>query len=78
MGTGAATPPEPPGRQSAKLDIEKLAGFRLDYLLSNAISLALSFTLAAWGYPHSPEAVARLFGRPVRSAFSASGQKDDH
>ena len=84
MGTGAATPPEPPGRQSAKLDIEKLAGFRLDYLISNAISLV--FTRPDEDFPYRPAGRRHLVfaegkipvWRAVRSvAIVRSRQRED-
>ncbi|WP_210173873.1 hypothetical protein, partial [Ensifer sp. Root31] len=70
MGTGAATPPEPPGRQSARFALswgkpnEKLAEVFTSLVLNT--SFALIRIIPAAGRAEPP-----VVRRAVRSAFGA-------
>ena len=76
MGTGAATPPEPPGRQSAKRDMrswQAFACFDIEFILLTDFGM---------GLPIQAGRPSRTFSRGPSGAkrsmiATASGQKDD-
>jgi hypothetical protein len=77
MGTGAATPPEPPGRQSAKLNIEKL-GRRKPPIIYIECDVFSCFYQACGELPIQAGRPSATFGRAVRSvAIVKSRQRED-
>jgi hypothetical protein len=71
MGTGAATPPEPPGRQSATKTFEKLEGFRLILFMNTLFHHLMTCTHTG------RQSVANRLAVPS-GALRASGQIKMH